>query len=102
MIDQTMLVDTALDPAISELKQLVRTNYPSACFEVSAGPAPGEMYLIVTVDIDDPDDVMAVYIDRLVELQVEQRLPLYVMSLRREHSGEIETSSRTANKKPVA
>ncbi len=34
------------------------------------------------VDVDDINDVLDVYIDRLVDLQVEGQLPVYVVPVR--------------------
>jgi hypothetical protein len=90
MTDQVHFADARVAAAIRELKELIRVHYPTARFEVSAGPDPGDVYLIVTADSDDSDHVMAVYIDRLVELQVDERLPLYVMSLQPGSAGDIQ------------
>jgi hypothetical protein len=35
-----------------------------------------------TVDVEDTDAVVDVYIDRLVTLQIEEGLPVYVVPLR--------------------
>jgi len=37
------------------------------------------VYLRAIVDVDDTNDVMDVFIDRLVDMQVEERLPVYVV-----------------------
>ena len=37
------------------------------------------MYLVATVDIDDTDEVVEVFIDRLIDMQVEEGLPVYVV-----------------------
>lgn len=73
--------DPRIEPAIEELKGLIRERYPEAHFEVSRGEDPEGVYLAATVDVDDVDDVMALYTERLIELQVVDRLPLYVLSL---------------------
>ena len=46
------------------------------------GVDPEGLYLVTTVDIADTDEVMAVVGDRLVELQVDAGLPVYVTPLR--------------------
>jgi hypothetical protein len=43
---------------------------------------PKGIYLVTTVDIADTDEVIDVVGDRLVELQVDERLSLYVTPLR--------------------
>lgn len=40
------------------------------------------MYLVTSVDIADTDEVIAVVGDRLVEMQVDEGLPVYVTPLR--------------------
>jgi hypothetical protein len=69
--------------AIDELKGLITARFPQAAFVVEEGFDPEGVYLITTVDIADTDDVIAVIGDRLVELQVDEGLPVYVTPLRR-------------------
>ena len=71
-----------MQEAIEELKRLITKRFPEAAFVVEEGFDPEGIYLIPTVDIDDTDDVIAVVGDRLVELQVDEGLPLYVTPLR--------------------
>ena len=49
---------------------------------VEEGCDPEGIYLVMTVDIADTDEVMDVIGDRLVELQVTEGLPVYVTPLR--------------------
>jgi hypothetical protein len=65
--------------AIHELKGLITARFPQAAFVVEEGFDPEGVYLITTVDIADTDDVIAVIGDRLVELQVDEGLPVYVV-----------------------
>jgi hypothetical protein len=71
-----------MQEAIEELKRLITERFPDASFVVEEGFDPEGTYLISTVDIADTDDVIAVVGDRLVELQVDEGLPLYVTPLR--------------------
>ncbi len=71
-----------MQEALEELKRLVTERFPEAAFVVKEGFDPEEIYLITTVDIADTDDVIAVVGDRLVDLQVDEGLPLYVTPLR--------------------
>jgi hypothetical protein len=80
-MDSAVRTDETMTSAIEELKTIIRSYDPNAHFEVAAGPDAGDVYLVTTVDTDDADDVMDLYIDRLVEMQVDDRLPLYVMTL---------------------
>ena len=68
--------------AIHELKGLITARFPQAAFVVEEGFDPEGVYLITTVDIADTDEVINVIGDRLVELQVEEGLPVYVTPLR--------------------
>ena len=75
-----------LDPrtqgALDELRQVIGERFPSAQFEVAFGhDEPKNVHLMTTVDLDDPDEVLDLVIDRLVELQVEERIPVYVIPL---------------------
>jgi len=68
--------------ALGELKGLITARFPQAAFVVEEGFDPEGVYLITTVDIADTDEVIAVIGDRLVELQVDEGLPIYVTPLR--------------------
>jgi hypothetical protein len=68
--------------AIDELKGLITARFPQAAFVVEEGVDPEGVYLITTVDIADTDEVINVIGDRLVELQVDEGLPVYVTPLR--------------------
>ena len=71
-----------VESALSELRELIEAEYPAATFEVSSGEDPEGIYLIATVDVQDTDSVVDVVIERLLELQIEERLPVYVVPLR--------------------
>jgi hypothetical protein len=68
--------------AVHELQRLITSRFPQAAFVVEEGCDPEGVYLVTTVDITDTDEVIAVVGDRLVELQVEEGLPVYVTPLR--------------------
>ena len=71
-----------MQEVLHELKGLITTRFPQAVFVVEEGFDPEGVYLIATVDIADTDEVIAVVGDRLVELQVDEGLPVYVTPLR--------------------
>src|SRR2546430_1530660 len=72
-----------MQAAIEELKGLVRERYPEATFRIARSPEnPRSIHLMTTVDVEDRDDVMDVVIDRVVELQSEQKLPIHVIPVR--------------------
>jgi len=68
--------------ALSELRAMIQKRYPTAIFTVSYGEDPDGVYLTATVDIDDTDAVVDLVIDRLLTMQVEESLPLYVIPIR--------------------
>src|SRR5688572_32874745 len=68
--------------ALDELKGLITAHFPQAAFVVEEGFDPEGIYLVTTVDIADTDDVLNVVGNRLVELQVDEELPVYVTPLR--------------------
>jgi hypothetical protein len=74
--------DARIERAIAELQDMIRERWPTSAFSVSPGDDPKGMYLDAVVDIDDTDEVMDVIVDRLLELQVEERLPVYVVLTR--------------------
>src|SRR5687767_15942739 len=68
--------------ALDELKGLITARFPQAAFVIEEGFDPEGVYLITTVDIADTDEVITVIGDRLVALQVDEDLPVYVTPLR--------------------
>jgi hypothetical protein len=71
-----------MQEAMDELKRLITARFPQAAYVVEEGFDPEGVYLVTTVDIADTDDVIAVVGDRLVEMQVDEGLPVYVTPLR--------------------
>ncbi len=71
-----------MEEALRELKRLITARFPQAGFVVEEGFDPEGTYLVTTVDIADTDEVLDVVGDRLVELQVDEGLPVYVTPLR--------------------
>jgi hypothetical protein len=71
-----------MEEAVQELKGLITTRFPQATFVVEEGADPKGIYLVTTVDIADTDEVIDLVGDRLLELQVDEGLPLYVTPLR--------------------
>jgi hypothetical protein len=68
-----------LEAAVREIQQLISERFPAAVFELNEGDDPSGTYLRASVDIDDTEDVLDVVIDRLLALQIEGGLPLYVL-----------------------
>lgn len=71
--------DPRIKSAISELRELIARHYPTATFEVVRRDDPDGIYLIPTVDVNDLEEVAAVFEERLIDMQVEEGLPVYVV-----------------------
>ena len=71
-----------LEEAIVELRELIAQHYPDATFTVSEGEDPDGIYLTATVDVEDMGEVVDVFLERMVDLQVEEGLPIYVVAIR--------------------
>lgn len=67
--------------ALNELQALISARFPEASFVVQTGHDPAGIYLLATVDIDDTDEVVDVIGDRLVDIQVHEGIPIYVVPL---------------------
>lgn len=71
-----------MNAAIEEIEQLILRRYPEATFDIGEGEDPAGIHLIVTVDLEDLGEVSDLYLDRLVDMQVDEGLPLYVIAVR--------------------
>lgn len=71
-----------MDAAIAEMKASILARYPAATFDIDLGEDPDGTWLTVTVDVDDTDEVFDVVVERLLEMQVEEGIPLYVIPVR--------------------
>ncbi len=68
--EQPITLTPAMEKAVNELKGTIAKRFPQASFVVEEGFDPKGIYLVMTVDIADTDEVMDVIGDRLVELQL--------------------------------
>jgi hypothetical protein len=81
--------------ALDELRELIAARYPTASFEVSRGPDDRRQILLRTVvDVDDPDEVLDLVGERLLQLQVEEQIPLHVIPVRTPERIVAETEAR--------
>src|SRR5688572_2652025 len=75
--------DPRMNQALNELADLVRSSYPEATFQVTpAEDDPGIVHLLARVDVEDPEAVADLVMDRMIQLQVDEGLPIYVIPLR--------------------
>ena len=91
-----------MQEAIDELKGLITAYFPQAAFVLEEAFDPEGVYLVTTVDIADTDEVIDVIGDRLVELQVDEGLPLYVTPLRPIDHVVAELRKREASTPPAS
>lgn len=71
-----------LEAALQEIKALIGHRYPEATFDVAEGEEPGSAYLVATVDVEDTGEVVEIFLDRLVDFQVDEALPVFVLLAR--------------------
>ncbi len=81
-IEQMIEINPRLQDALSELRGLIAERFPGTDFSVAPGDDPEGVYLTATVDLDDPDAVVDVVIERLLTMQIEEALPLFVFPVR--------------------
>jgi hypothetical protein len=76
-------LDERTRKAADELKATIVRHYPTATFELTRGEDnPENIHLNTVVDADDAFEVLDRVIDRVVELQVEDGIPLHVIPTR--------------------
>jgi hypothetical protein len=72
--------------ALDELQALIQRHYPGATFRVTRGrDDPQAIHLVTTVDVDDLDAVLDVVVNRMMELQIDEGLPIFVIPMRPPH-----------------
>jgi hypothetical protein len=74
--------DPRIEHAVAELQAMIAARYPEATFAVWQGEDPVGTYLTATVDVADTDEVTDLIIDRLIAMQVDEELPVYVIPVR--------------------
>lgn len=69
-----------IQQALNELQRMISQRIPTATFAVRRGiDDPAQAFLVTTVDIEDPDEVMDVVLERLLELKLDQGIPVNVL-----------------------
>ncbi len=74
--------DLRIEQAVGELQAMIVARYPDATFVVWEGEDPLGTYLTATVDVPDTDEVTDLIIERLIAMQVDEELPVYVIPVR--------------------
>ena len=76
-------LDERTRQVIQELEGVIAARYPTTTFELAhAADDPLSIHLLAVVDVDDPDEVGDLVVDRVVALQVDQGIRLHVIPLR--------------------
>jgi hypothetical protein len=71
-----------MQAAIMELQGLILQHYPNTTFDVVHGDDPTGIYVLATVDVEDTEAVVDIYIDRLLELQIDAGIAIYLVPVR--------------------
>jgi hypothetical protein len=80
---QPLALDPKMQAAVDELQDLIRQRHPEAQFRASPDPEGSDaVHLIAVLDVDDTDLVVDEFIDRMMQLQIEEQLPLFVIPVR--------------------
>ncbi len=73
--------DPKVDRALEELKVIIRQRYPEAQFRIGTSPDdPDIIELVTVVDDDDPNQLLDLVVDRQMELQIDDGLPIFVVT----------------------
>ncbi len=68
--------------AIEELQGAITARYPTITFAVERSPADtASIHLVAVADVDDPDEVGDLVVERVVDLQTAG-IPLHVIPIR--------------------
>lgn len=75
--------DQRVERALDELRALVLQRYPETTFRVSpAQDDPEIVHLTAMVDVEDTEEVVDLVIDRMMQIQIDQGLPIFVIPVR--------------------
>ena len=87
--EEVIELEPRMQQAIAEPEALILRVYPGATFSLARDPEDCEVVLLKPmVDVDDRGPVMDLIVDRLVDFQTEEDLPLDVMIVRPEARNE--------------
>jgi hypothetical protein len=75
-------LDKPMLAAINEIEALILKSYPETAFLLDLETDSQAVYVIATVNVDDPEEIIDCYIDRILELQIEDGLPLHFVPIR--------------------
>jgi hypothetical protein len=80
--ERPLTLDARTQQAVTELQATILERYPAAVFVVARSPEDlRSVHLEAIVDVDDLDEVGDLVVDRVVELQAEEGIPIHVIPL---------------------
>ena len=80
---QTLTLEPKMQSAVDELQALIRQHHPEAQFRVSRDPDGSEaVHLNAVLDVDDTDLAADDFIERMMQIQIDDGLPLFVIPVR--------------------
>jgi hypothetical protein len=75
--------DARTQAALKELQGIVKQHYPEATFTVMRSQDdPAAIHLVTTVDVEDRGEVLDAVMERMMELQIAEELPIFVIPIR--------------------
>lgn len=81
--ERAVSLDPRMQRAVDEVRAVIRQRYPEASFTLSRGiDEPEQIHLTAAVDVEDPDEVLDLVLDRLLALEVDEGIPLYLIPIR--------------------
>jgi hypothetical protein len=76
-------LDERTQQAIEELEQTIAARFPTTTFVLARSPEDlASIHLLAIADVDDPDEVGDLVVERVVALHVDEGIPLHVIPLR--------------------
>jgi hypothetical protein len=76
-------LDARTQAALRKLQEIIKQRYPDATFQVTRSQEePEAIHLVATVDVEDRGDVLDAVMERMMALQIEQELPIFVIPIR--------------------
>jgi len=81
--EHPLVLDDRTQQAVTELEGIISRHYPTATFRLSGAiDDPRSINLTATVDVDDPDEVLERVVERVIDLNVDEGIPLHVIPVR--------------------
>jgi aromatic ring-cleaving dioxygenase len=83
MIDkQFVMLDGRMQAAVDELRHLIASRFPVVEFSVHEGEDGERIHLDAYFDMDETEEVLDLVLPRMVELQIDEGLPIVVLPMR--------------------